>query len=111
MALIIDKELLVSLRYKMKMIGITIDGPVDLFCDNKSVTKNVTLPQSVLNKRHNEICYQRVREAHAAEVIRVSCIQGHYNQSYLGTNTTLSTNKRYELVNGIMWNDSFMILN
>ena len=111
MALIIDKELLVSLRYKMKMIGITIDGPVYLFWDNKSVTKNVTLPQSVLNKRHNEICYQRVREAQAAEIIRVGLIQGEYNQDDLGTKTTLSNKRSYKLMNEIMWNNSFMILN
>ena len=63
------------------MFGITIDGPVDVFCDIQSMTKNATLPQSVMNKSHNEIFYHRVRKAQAAEVIRVGWIQGEYNQA------------------------------
>ena len=59
-ALRIDMELLVSLRYKMGMFGVLIDGPVYVFCDNSSMTNNVTLPQSVLKKRHNAIFYHRV---------------------------------------------------
>ena len=109
-ALRIATELLVSLRYKLRMFGIPIDGSADVFCDNQSVTKNVTLPQSVLNKRHNAICYHRVREAQASEIIRVGWIQGEYNQADLGTKTTLSTKRRYELVNEIMWNDGFTVL-
>mmetsp|Transcript_15996 Transcript_15996/g.23839 ORF Transcript_15996/g.23839 Transcript_15996/m.23839 type:complete len:1130 (+) Transcript_15996:7540-10929(+) len=109
-ALRIATELLVSLRYKLRMFGIPIDGAADVFCDNQSVTKNATLPQSVLNKRHNAICYHRVREAQAAGIIRVGWIQGEYNQADLGTKTTLSTKRRYELVNEIMWNDGFTSL-
>ena len=63
LASIIDMELLISLRYKLRMFGITIDVPVDVFCDNQYITKNVTLPHSVLNRRKNKICYHRVCEA------------------------------------------------
>ena len=111
MALIIATELLVSLIYKLRMFGIDIDGPADVFCDNQSVMENVTLPQLVLNKRHKVICYHRVREAQDAYVIIVVWIQGEYNQAELRTKTTLSTNIRYKLVNEIMCNDGFMILN
>ena len=76
------------------MFGITIDGPADIFCDNKSVIKNETLPQSVLNKRHNKICHHRIHEAQAVEIIRFGWIQGKYNQSYLGNKITLITNRR-----------------
>ena len=41
----IAKELLVSLRYKLRMFVIPVDGPADVFCDNQSVTNNLTLPQ------------------------------------------------------------------
>ena len=108
---IIAMELLVSIRYKLRMFGIPIDGPADVFSENGSVTKNVTLPHSVMKKRHNEICYHRAREAQATEVVRVGCIQGEYNQYDLGTRTTLSNKRIYELVNEIMWNNVFMILN
>ena len=73
------------------MFGITIDGPTYVFCENQSLTKNVTLPQSVMNKRHNSICYHRLCEAQAAKVIIVGQIQGEYNQADLGTKTNLST--------------------
>ena len=55
MALRIDTDLLVSLRYKLRMFGIPIDGPADVFCENWSVMNNATLPQSVLNISHNAI--------------------------------------------------------
>ena len=42
MALIIATELLVSLIYKLRMFGIDIGGPADVFCDNQSVMENVT---------------------------------------------------------------------
>ena len=56
-ALRIATELLVSLRYKLRMFGIPIDGPADVFCDNYSVTNNVTLPKSLMKNRHNAIFY------------------------------------------------------
>ena len=46
----------------------------------------------------------------ASEIIRVGWIQGEYDQADLGTKTTLSTKRRYELVNEIMWNDGFTVL-
>ena len=48
-------KLLVLLRYKLKMFGIPIDGPADVFCENCSVTKNVTFPHSVMKRGHNVI--------------------------------------------------------
>ena len=75
------------------------------------MTNIVTLPQSVLKKRHNSICYHRVYEEQAVEVIGVGWIQGEYNQAHLGTSINLSKKRRYDLVNEIMWNNSFMIMN
>ena len=75
------------------------------------MTNNVTLPQSLLERRHNSICYHRVYEAQAVEVIVVGWIQSKYNQAHLGTSITLSKKRRYDLLNEIMWNNGFMILN
>ena len=88
-----------------------IDSPIDVFCDNNYVTKNLTLPQSVLNKRHNALFYHRVSYAQAVEVIRVGWIQGEYNQADLLTKTTLSTKRSYKLASKIMRNNGFVILN
>ena len=60
-----------ALRYKLRCFGITVKGPAEVFCDNMSFVKNLSIPTSALNKRHNAICYHRVREAQAAGILRV----------------------------------------
>jgi hypothetical protein len=73
-ALRIATELIESLRYKLRMFGVPLDGPANVMRDNKSVVNNSTLPSSMLKKKHNAICYHRVREAVAAKVIRIAHI-------------------------------------
>ena len=97
----IATEMLEALRYKLRMFGIPIDGPADVFCDNKSVVTNATIPTSMLNKKHNSICYHRVREAQAAETIRIAWIDGDYNQSDIFTKTSITTEKRYGIAREI----------
>ena len=64
------KNLIVAFRYKLRMCRIPIDSPTNIFCDNESVTKNVWLLESTLNKKCLSICYHSVREAVAADTIR-----------------------------------------
>ena len=59
-ALWIATEMIERLRYKLRIIGVPINGPADVFCDNKSVFTNVSIPSYVSNKKHNYICYHRV---------------------------------------------------
>ena len=58
-----------ALRYKLRTFGIPIEGPTNGFCDNASVVKNASLPESTLGKKHNSIAYHRVRECCAAGAI------------------------------------------
>lgn len=71
-ALRIATELIEGLRYKLRMLGVPLEGPANVMCDNKSVVNNSTIPSSTLKKKHNAICYHRVREAVAAKVIRIA---------------------------------------
>ena len=41
------------------------------FCDNAGVVKNVSIPESVLHKRHNAINYHIIRESVAAGIMQV----------------------------------------
>ena len=107
----IAMELLISLRYKLRLYGVPVDGPINFFSDNHFMTKNVTLTQSVMNNSHNAIFYHRVHGAQSIEIIRVGWIQGEYNQSYLVNNITLSTKRSHVLVNTTMWNYAVKILN
>jgi hypothetical protein len=62
----ICKELIVALRYKLRMFGVPIDGPANVFCDKRGVVRNASLPESMLMKKHNTINYHAVQEAAAA---------------------------------------------
>jgi hypothetical protein len=78
-ALRICVELIEALRYKLRMFGVPIDGPANVFCDNKSVITNAILPESTLKKKHNSIAYHKVREAVAAQIIRVAKVKSEQN--------------------------------
>jgi len=64
-------ELIESLRYKLYMFGVPIDGPTILLCDNQSVVHNGTKPDSVLKKKHNSISYHKIRESVAAGFVEL----------------------------------------
>jgi hypothetical protein len=49
-ALRIAKELIVALRYKLRMFGVPVHGPANVFCDNNGVVKNTSIPQSMLTE-------------------------------------------------------------
>lgn len=70
-ALRVARDLIVALRYKLRMFGVEIDGPTDVMCDNQGVVNNTSLPQSTLGKKHNAINYHVVRESAAAGILRV----------------------------------------
>jgi hypothetical protein len=65
-------ELIESISYKMRMFGIPIQGPTNVYCDNASVVINTLIPASTLRRKHNTIAYHRVQEAAAAGTIRVT---------------------------------------
>ena len=53
-------EMIQALQYKLCMMGIPIDGPTNMFCDNKAVVRNSTMPESTLKKKHVANCYHCV---------------------------------------------------
>ncbi len=65
-------ELIEGLRYKLRMFGVPIDGPANMYCDNNSVVTSSTKPESTLKKKHNAIAYHKVREAVAQGTIRIA---------------------------------------
>ena len=91
-----------ALRYKLRMFGIPIDGPANIFCDNRGVVKNVSIPESMLMKKHNAINYHAVREAAAAGILRVGKEDGETNLADLLTKV-LNGEKRWNICWNIMW--------
>jgi len=68
-----------EVRYKLRMLGVSLEETSLLIGDNMSVILNTTLPSSMLKKKHNAIAYHRVREAIAAKIINFAHIDSKLN--------------------------------
>ena len=66
-------------RQTLRYLGIPINEKSYLFGDNASVVISGTTPQSALRKRHSLLCYHRVREAVASEMMVFSHMPGDSN--------------------------------
>ena len=95
-------EMLEALRYKLRMFGIPIDGPANVFGDKKSVITNATVPTSMLKKKHNSIAYHRVREAVAAGVLQIAKVHTFENLADLLTKP-LGGSLLKSLIQKIVW--------
>jgi len=95
-------DMIEGLRYKLRMMGIPILGPTSVFCDNESVVKNSTTPESTLKKRHNAIAYHRAREAQAANIIRVAWESGDTQIADLLTKLMPGPRLK-ELIGYVLW--------
>ena len=40
------------IRYKLRITGVSIDGPISVFCDNKLVLTITSVPTLTLEKKH-----------------------------------------------------------
>ena len=105
-AMRIAKELIVGLRYKLRMFGVPINGPANVYCDNQGVVKNTSLPNSTLSKKHNAINYHTVCEAVAAGIMRVTKEPTETNLADLLTKV-LSKQRRNLLLSNIVWSSHF----
>ena len=101
-AMKIAVELIEGLRYKLRMMGIPLEEPTNVFCDNEAVVKNSTKPESTLKKKHNAIAYHRVREAQAAGIVRIAKEDGLTNLADIFTKL-LAGPKLRELAGKILW--------
>ena len=50
-------------RHKLRMIGILISSPSDIYGDNISAVHNTSRPESVLRKKNNSVCCHAVHES------------------------------------------------
>jgi hypothetical protein len=71
-AMRIAVEMIIALRGNLRSLGVPLDGPTNLFCDNLSVVMSTSLPESVLKKKHNAIAYHKVRETIASGAVRAA---------------------------------------
>ena len=67
--------------YKLRMLGVPIDGAVTMYGDNMSVIQSTSVPSSVLKKKHNAIACHRLREGVASGIINLIHVRSELNLS------------------------------
>jgi Reverse transcriptase (RNA-dependent DNA polymerase) len=87
-------EYLRGLRYKLRMMGIPVEGHAYVFGDNKSVLYNVSIPDSILKKKSQSLSYHFVREGSARDEWRIAYINTHENPADLMTKPLPDGEKR-----------------
>jgi hypothetical protein len=92
-----------ALRYKLRMMGVPIDGPTYVYCDNMSVVHNTSSPESMLKKKSNSIAYHAVREAVAMGEILIAYIKTNNNVADLMTKVLPNSEKRSALIAKLLW--------
>ena len=92
-----------ALRYKLRMMGIPIDGPTYVYCDNMSVVYNTSSPESMLKKKSNSIAYHAVREAVAMGEILIAHIRTDDNIADVMTKVLPGGERRDKLIAGMLW--------
>ena len=74
-------EQIMDLRSTLRYLGVPIIDKAYMFGDKKSMVTSSTIPQSILNKRHNMLAYHRVGEAIAAKFIEFHWCSSSQNSS------------------------------
>jgi hypothetical protein len=95
-------ENLRGIRYKLRMMGVPIDGASRIFGDNMSVVTNASKPESTLKKKSNSVCYHAVREAVAMGEALVAHIPTKFNLADLFTKVLGGSTRRF-LVGSMLW--------
>ena len=86
-----------SLRIKLRLLGIPLEGPTNVLCDNDAVVKSTSRAEARLNKKHQAICWHAIRESCAAGWLRIGKEDGETNTADLFTKS-LSPEKRRQLL-------------
>jgi hypothetical protein len=92
-----------ALRYKLRMMGVPVDGPTYVYCDNMSVVHNTSSPESTLKKKSNAIAYHAVREAVAMGEMLIAYIKSNKNVADIMTKVLPNSEKRNDLIQRLLW--------
>ena len=74
-----------DLRYKLRMMGIPVEGPAYIHGDNQSVLCNTSRPGSTMKKKSQSIAFHFVREGVARDEWQTAYVNTHYNEADLLT--------------------------
>jgi len=92
-----------ALRYKLRMMGVPIDGQSYAYGDNMSVIHNTQRPESTLKKKSHQICFHAIRESVAMGEMLTAHIPMALNPADIGTKLIPPGYKRDSLVDLLLW--------
>ena len=92
-----------GLRYKLRMMGIPLEGPTFTYGDNMSVIHNTQRPDSTLKKKCNSISYHACREAVAAGEMITGHVPSEKNPADIATKIVPPGQKRNSLLRLVMY--------
>ena len=101
-AMQIARDLIVALRYKLRIFGVPLDCSTDVVCNNQGVVKNTSSTQLTLCKKHNAVNYHVVRESAAAGILHVRKEDTETNLADLLTKI-LDWKRRHQLFPNILY--------
>ena len=99
-------EMIEGLRYKIRMMGIPIQGSTLVYCDNESVVHNLSNPESTLKKKHVSIAFHKTRESVASKAVEVHRVKSDLNTSDILTKTLSGSKTEYHTLNLLLYNAS-----
>jgi hypothetical protein len=98
-------ECLRGLRYKLRMMGVAISGPLHIYGDNMSVIHNTQRPESMLKKKSNSIRCHGIRKAVAMGECLTGHVSTHNNPADICTKVIPGGHKRDHLVGLLLLHD------
>ena len=78
---------------KLRMFGIRIDRPANLFGDNEAFYRNYMFSESQLRRKHQSICFHILRECVASVILIPHQVNTNYNLADLLTNPLSAVNR------------------
>ena len=75
----IATDMIIEMRFILRMLGVPVDGPALLLGDNNSVVLNTSVPSSILKKKHHACANHHIQEAIALGIMNFIHIQGTTN--------------------------------
>jgi hypothetical protein len=87
-----------GLRYKLRMMGVALSGPIFVYGDNMSVVHNTQRLESILKKKSNSIFYHAVRESAAMGKSIIGHVPSVENPDDICTKVVPGGQKRNHLI-------------
>jgi hypothetical protein len=78
-------DLVLEMRYKLRLLGVRLEDQTVMLGDDMSVVLNTTVPSSNLKKKHLACSCHRIREAIAGKFVKFGHVRSEHNLADINT--------------------------